>query len=109
MKRLLKSGIEAGNKTRAVREVMKTVQNRKQDAYDETAEIFKPTIDVQKSVKESIDKKQDELIEQLQKNQKAITSGLEDIAIMNALPTLPTSTETTKLQKDFIPNMMSRN
>ena len=43
-------------------------------------------LDVQKSVKQSIDKKQDELIEQLQKNQKAITSGLEDIVIHNQLP-----------------------
>ena len=57
MKKLLQSGIEAGNKTRAVREVVKTYENRKQDIYDDTAEILKPSIDVQKNVKESIDKK----------------------------------------------------
>ena len=96
MKKLLQSGIEAGNKTKEVCEVVKTYENRKQDVYDETAEIMKPSIDVQKSVKESIDKKQDKVIEQLQKNQKAITSGLEDIAIMTALPAaLPAPTETT--------------
>ena len=77
MKKLLKSGIEAGNKTKAVRQVVKTYENRKQDVYDDTAEILKPSIDVQKSVKKSIDEKQDELIEQLQKNQEALTEGLE--------------------------------
>ena len=107
MKRLLKSGIEAGNKTRAVREVIKTHENRKQDIYDDTAEILKPSIDVQKSVKESIDQKQDELIEQLQKKQKAIASGLEDIAMMNALPAaLPAPIETTKLPIDYKPKMI---
>ena len=73
MKRLLKSGIEAGNKTREVREVIKTYENRKQDAYDETLQLLKPSIDVRKSVKESVDKKQDEVIEQLKKNQLALT------------------------------------
>ena len=80
MKKLLHDGIEAGRKTKNVREVVKTYENRKQDIYDDTAEILKPSIDVQKSVKESIDKKQDKVIEQLQKNQKAITSGLCSIS-----------------------------
>ena len=35
-------------------------------------------MDVQQEVKKSIDEKQDKLIEQLQKNQKAITRGLLD-------------------------------
>ena len=48
MKKLLQSGIEAGKKTKAVREVVKTYENRKQDVYDDTAEILKPSIDVQK-------------------------------------------------------------
>ena len=52
-------------------------------------------------------KKQDELIKQLQKDQKAITTGLEDIAIMNALPAaLPAPTETTKLPTDYMPKMI---
>ena len=57
MKKLLTSGIEAGNKVKAVREVVKTYKTQKQDMYDETAEILKPSIDAQMSVKESIDKK----------------------------------------------------
>ena len=77
MKKLLSSGIEAGNKTKAVRQVIKTYETKKQDMYDDTAEIFKPTIDVQKSVKETIDKKQDELIEQLKNNQEQIVKAIE--------------------------------
>ena len=48
MKKLLTSGIEAGNKVKAVREVVKTYNRQKQDMYDDTAEILKPSIDVQK-------------------------------------------------------------
>ena len=106
MKKLLTSGIEAGNKVKAVREVVKTYKTQKQDMYDDTAEILKPSIEVQKNIKESIDNKQDKVIEQLQKNQKAITSGLEDIAIMNALPALQAPIETTKLLMDYKPILM---
>ena len=55
MKKLLTSGIEAGNKVKAVREVVKTYNRHKQDMFDETAEILKPSIDVQKEVKKTID------------------------------------------------------
>ena len=77
MKRLLSSGIEAGKKVKAVREEIKTYSERKQDMYDDTAEILKPSIDVQKEVKKTIDEKQDKIIEQLQGNQKALEEGLE--------------------------------
>ena len=40
-------------------------------------------LDVEKSVKESIDKKQDELIEQLQRNQQALTQGFDKVIDMN--------------------------
>jgi len=100
MKKLLKSGIEAGNKVKAVREVVKTYNTQKQDMYDDTSEILKPSIDAQKSVKESIDKKQDKVIKELQKNQQVLKSGLEDIAMMDVLPELPTPIETTKLPID---------
>ena len=49
-------------------------------------ETFKPIIKAQEEVKETIDNKQDKLIEQLQKNQQALTSGLEDIAMLTYLP-----------------------
>ena len=107
MKKLLSSGIEAGNRVKAVREVIKTYNKRKQDMYDDTSEILKPSLDIQKEVKKSIDDQQDKLIEQLQKNQKAITSGLEDIALMSAAPqALPAPTDTTKLPVGYKPTMM---
>ena len=44
--------------------------------YDDTAEILKPSIEVQKDVKKTIDDKQNKVIEQLQKNQLALTEGI---------------------------------
>ena len=77
MKKLLTSGIEAGNKVKAVREVVKTYKTQKQDMYDDTAEILKPSLDVQKEVKKTIDEKQDKLIKQLEKNQEKIVEAIE--------------------------------
>ena len=71
------SKIEAGRKIRAVRNDLKEYNEAKQDAYEGVSETFKPIIDVQKSVKESIDEKQDELIDQLQRNQQALTQAME--------------------------------
>ena len=103
-KKLSNSRIKAGRKTRAIRNELKQYDEEKQDAYEGVSESFQPLIDVQKSVKDSIDDKQDELIEQLQKNQKAITSGLEDLIIYNQLP--ETSAQDTKLAIDYKPTMM---
>ena len=72
MKKLLTSGIEAGNKVKAVREVVKTYKTQKQDMYDDTKEILKPSIDVQKKVKEAIDEKQNKLIKKLQENKETV-------------------------------------
>ena len=77
IEKLLESGIEAGNKVKAVREVVKTSKTQKQDMYDATSEILKPSIDVQKSIKETIDNKQDELIKQLQDNQNVSIKAIE--------------------------------
>lgn len=43
--KLVTSQIEAVKKTRTVRDVIKTDTLLKQDAYDTTAELLKPTID----------------------------------------------------------------
>ena len=106
MKKLLESGIEAGNKVKAVREVIKTYDTRKQDMYDNTSEILKPSLDIQKEMKKTTDEKQDKIIKQLQENQKAITSGLEDIVMMNSSTELPELKTTTKLPLDYEPKMM---
>ena len=82
-KKLSASKIEAGRKTRAVRNELKQYKEAKQDAYEGVSESLQPLLDVEKSVKESIDKKQDELIEQLQRNQQALTQGFDKVIDMN--------------------------
>ena len=103
-KKLSDSKIEAGRKTRVIRNDLKQYKEAKQDAYEGISESLQPLLDVEKSVKESIDKKQDELIEQLQKNQKAITSGLDYLILYQQLP--ETKTQETKLPIDYKPAMM---
>ena len=88
MKRLLQSCVEAGNRVKAVRQVITSYENQKQDQYDDTAEILKPTIDAQKAVKKTIDEKQDEVIEQLQKNQLVLTQGIDDMIEANKRATM---------------------
>ena len=82
-KKLSASKIEAGRKTRAVRNELKQYKEAKQDAYEGVSESLQPLLDVEKSVKESIDKKQDKLIEQLQENQQALTQGFDKVVDMN--------------------------
>lgn len=65
---LIKSKIEAGNNIKAARNITKNYVTRKQDMYDNTSELLKPTIDAQKSTENTINEKQDELINQLQIN-----------------------------------------
>ena len=105
-KKLSTSKIEAGRKTRAIRNTLKKYDEEKQDAYEGVSETYKPLTDIQKSVKESIDEKQDKLITQLQENQKAITSGLEDIVLYNQLPEI--QVQDTKLPIDYKPAMMDK-
>ena len=68
MKKLLNSKIEVGKKVNEVREVVKNYNKEKQDMYDYTEKLFKPSIKAQKDIKKSIDDKQDELINQIQIN-----------------------------------------
>ena len=68
MKKLLNSKIEVGKKVNEVREVVKNYNKEKQDMYDYTEKLFKPSIKAQKNIKKAIDDKQDELINQIQIN-----------------------------------------
>ena len=68
MKKLLNSKIEVGKKVNEVREVVKNYNKEKQDMYDYTEKLFKPSIKAQKDIKKAIDDKQDELINQIQIN-----------------------------------------
>ena len=62
---------------------MKQYKEAKQDAYEGVAQSLQPLLDVERSVKESIDEKQDKIIEQLQRNQLALTQGFDDIIDAN--------------------------
>ena len=73
----------SNSKIGAVRNDLKQYKEAKQDAYEGITESLQPLIDVEKSVKESIDKKQDELIKQLQENQQALTQGFDKVVDMN--------------------------
>ena len=68
IKKLLNSKIEVGKKVNEVREVVKNYNKEKQDMYDYTEKLFKPSIKAQKDIKKAIDDKQDELINQIQIN-----------------------------------------
>lgn len=79
VKKLLSSGIEAGNKVKEVREVIKSYKTQKQDMYDDTAEILKPSIEIQKKVKETIDEKQNKLIKKLQENKETVDRKQDEV------------------------------
>ena len=53
--------------------------------------------------------KQDKVIEQLQKNQRAITSGFEDLVMLQQLPGQAQAEQTSKLPVDYKPAMMKSN
>ena len=73
MKKLLNRKIEVGKKVNEVREVIKNYNKEKRDMYDDTVELFKPSIKAQKDIKKAIDDKQDELINQLAINDEIAT------------------------------------
>lgn len=93
-------------------EIINTIRdyrNRKIDSDYESTELFKPIISSQREVKETIDRKQDKLIEQLHDNQRAIVSGFEDIVLFNQLPESKLESESTKLPIDYKPSIISAN
>ena len=75
--KLSNSKIEAGRTIRAVRNDLKEYKEAKQDAYEGLSETYKPIIDVQQSIQKRNDEKQDELIDQLQRNQQALTDVID--------------------------------
>ena len=79
IQKLINNKIEAGNKVKEVRKVIKTYKTQKQDMYDDTSEILKPSIKVQKELKKTIDEKQDKIIKQLQENQLGINTELRSL------------------------------
>ena len=70
----------------------------------QSSHLFKAIIKAQKESQQTIDKKQDKLIEQLQKNQQALTLGLEDIVMLNYVT--DESQKSTKLPIEYKRKMM---
>ena len=102
------SKVKAGNITKQVRNAIKEYLRDKQDIQLVLSETFKTVVEAQKETKKTIDEKQDKMLEQLEKNQKAITSGLEDSVMMQQFPELPQQQETTTLPIDYKPAMMEK-
>ena len=108
IKRLSESKIKADYSVKKVRNTLKEYRIGRQDVQEDLSEVYKPIVKAQEDVKKTIDEKQDAVIKQLQKNQKAISSGLEDLALVNTLPVESHSKEPTKLPLDYKPEMMKQ-
>ena len=112
LKQISEAKIKAGILTKEVRDTLKEYKHNKQDLQQGLSETFKPIIKAQEETKQTIDDKQDKLIKQLQKNQKAITSGLENIEMLAIQPgqpqpqPQPQPQQETKLPIGYKPAMM---
>ena len=107
LKQISEAKIKAGILTKEVRDTLKEYKHNKQDLQQGLSETFKPIIKAQEKTKQTIDDKQDKLIKQLQENQKAITSGLENIEMSAIQPPQPKQPQqATKMQIGYKPEMM---
>jgi len=96
IKNIPEAKIKAGNVVNKVRNTLKEFGHGRQDIQEELSEVYMPIVKAQEDVKQKIDEKQDKMLEQLQKNQKALTSGLEDLLMVQQLPdTQPRDSSTT--------------
>ena len=104
MKKISEAKIKAGKQVSNVRNTLKELKHGRQDIQEELSEVYKPIVKAQEDVKQKIDEKQDKMLEQLKRNQKALTSGLEDLHMLQQLPDV--QPQTTKLPIDYKPAMM---
>ena len=105
IKKISQAKIKAGNVVSNVRNTLKEYKHGRQDVQEELPEVYKPIVKAQENVKQKIDEKQDKMLEQLQKNQKALTSGLEDLLMVQQLPDTQPQ-ETAPLPIDYKPEML---
>ena len=103
-KKLSNAKIEAGNITKQVRNSLKKYEHEQQNVQEQLTETYKPIIKAQEDIKKKIDEKQDKMLDQLQKNQLALTTGLQDLAMVQNLPDIQPQ-ETTSLPVDYQPKM----
>ena len=105
IRKLAEENFKADNFMKAVTEEKNELKNKEQMRDVVMSDHFKtlrePLIEQQKKKHE----KQDKVIEQLQKNQRAITSGFEDLAMLQQLPE---QAQTSKLPVDYKPTMMEK-
>ena len=114
IRKLSKKASEGGKLVKAVTAYKSALKNKEQMRDVEMSDYFKtlrePLIEQQKK---KTDEKQDKVIEQLHKNQLALTSGIQDIMTLNTelpkitaeeMPDLPTPKE----EKVFIANIEKR-
>ena len=104
IKKISEAKIKAGNVVSNVRNTLKEYKHGRQDVQEELSEVYKPIVKAEEDVKQKIDEKRDKTLEQLKKKQKAITSGLEDIMMVQQLPGV--QPQTTKLPIDHEPEML---
>ena len=105
MKKISEAKIKAGKQVSNVRNTLKELEHGRQDVQEELSEVYKPIVKAQEDVKQKIDEKQDKMLEQLQKNQKAFTSGLEDLLMLQQLPDVQPQ-ETDPIPIKYKPAMM---
>ena len=101
-KKLAKNKLEADALTKQVRDVIKLTKWQKQDAREGFKESFKPLIKSQDSIKKSIDEQQNTTLDQLKKNQLALTEGFKQfkrLADMKELPQPDDDEEDSNLEK----------
>lgn len=116
IKKISEAKINAGVAVNKVRNTPKEYQYENQDVQEELSDVYEPIVKAQEDVKQKIDEKQDKMLEKLQKNQKALTSGLEDLIMIQQLPDVqepaigydifPSDKETGPLPIDYKPEML---
>ena len=104
MKKISEAKINAGKQVSNVRNTLKEFEHGRQDIQEELSEVYKPIVKAQEDVKQTIDEKQDKMLEQLQKNQKALTLGLEDLVMFQQLP--DEKQQETELPIGYEPEML---
>ena len=105
IKKISEAKIKAGNIVSNVQNTLKEYKHGRQDVQEELSEMYKPIVKAQEDVKQKIDEKQDKMLEKLQKNQKALTSGLEDLLMVQQLPDVQPQ-QTAPLPIDYKPEML---
>ena len=105
MMKISEAKINADKQVRNVRKTLKEFEHVRQDVQEDLSEVYKPIVKAQEDVKQKIDEKQDKMLEQLEKNQKALTSGLENLIMFQQLPDEQPQ-PLTKLPVGYEPAMM---